>query len=164
MKEKDTSSKLPFSPSFRTAFLIGVGIMAAIDEIVFHQILAWHHFYDRATPAIALLSDGLLHAAELLALIAGFFLLSDLRRRQQLVRLFAWSGFFIGMGTFQIFDGLIDHKVLRVHQIRYGVDNLFLYDLGWNLAGVLLLIVGILIGLRGKRKLKKETLNKTNYN
>lgn len=26
-----------------TSFL-GIGLMAAIDEIVFHQILAWHHF------------------------------------------------------------------------------------------------------------------------
>ncbi|WP_460889450.1 DUF2243 domain-containing protein [Promicromonospora xylanilytica] len=32
--------------------------MAAIDEIAFHRILAWHHFYDYATPDIALVSDG----------------------------------------------------------------------------------------------------------
>jgi len=53
--------------------LIGIGLMAAVDEIVFHQVLSWHHFYDRATPPIALLSDGLLHSAELMLLIAGFF-------------------------------------------------------------------------------------------
>ena len=43
--------------------LIGVGLMAAIDEIVFHQLLSWHHFYDRSTSEVALMSDGILHAA-----------------------------------------------------------------------------------------------------
>jgi hypothetical protein len=32
--------------------LVGVGVMAALDELVFHQILAWHHFYDRSTSAV----------------------------------------------------------------------------------------------------------------
>ena len=123
--------------------------MAAVDEIVFHQILAWHHFYDQSTPAISLLSDGLLHAAELIALIAGFFLLSDLRRSHSLVARWAWAGFFIGAGGFQVFDGLVDHKVLRVHQIRYGVP-LLPYDIVWNLVGVLLLVVGIILWWRAR--------------
>jgi hypothetical protein len=53
--------------------------MAAIDQIIFHQILAWHHFYDWSTPAIGIMSDGFLHAAELLAIAAGGFLFADLR-------------------------------------------------------------------------------------
>ncbi|MCU1425319.1 MAG: hypothetical protein JWM51_1610 [Microbacteriaceae bacterium] len=56
--------------------------MAAVDEIVFHQLLAWHHFYDRATSDLALVSEGLLHAAELIALVAGFFLLAAARHRE----------------------------------------------------------------------------------
>ncbi|WP_143101915.1 DUF2243 domain-containing protein [Amycolatopsis marina] len=48
--------------------------MAALGEIVFHQILAWHHFYDRSTRPIGLLSSGLWHTAELLGLVAGFVL------------------------------------------------------------------------------------------
>jgi uncharacterized membrane protein len=34
---------------------MGVDFMAALDEILYHQILAWHHCYDRSTSAIALL-------------------------------------------------------------------------------------------------------------
>src|SRR5690554_3507436 len=82
--------------SFWSAFLIGVAVMAAVDEIVFHQILGWHHFYDNATLAIGLLSDGLLHAAELIALVAGFFLLADARRRSSFTPVAAWAGFFVG--------------------------------------------------------------------
>lgn len=122
--------------------LIGAGLMAAVDEIVFHQILGWHHFYDRATPPIALLSDGLLHAVELVAIVAGFFLYSELRRQRALAPHAAWAGFFMGAGVFQLFDGLINHKVLRLHQVRYGVD-LLPYDLAWNLAGLTLLLIGL---------------------
>lgn len=129
--------------------LIGIGLMAAVDEIVFHQLLAWHHFYDRATPAVALLSDGLLHSAELIFLIAGFFMFADVRRRQALVRASAWAGFFMGAGGFQLFDGIVDHKILRLHQVRY-VENVLPYDVAWNAFGLLLLVVGSVIYRRGR--------------
>ncbi|MGW4465062.1 DUF2243 domain-containing protein [Micromonospora sp. NPDC004704] len=130
--------------------LIGVGVMAAVDEIVFHQLLHWHHFYDRSTPALGLVSDGALHAAELVALVAGFFLLADLRRHGSLVPASAWAGLFLGLGGFQLFDGVVDHKLLRVHQIRYGVD-LVPYDVAWIAAGALMLVVGALLALRSRR-------------
>lgn len=147
-----TPSEPDFKRSFWTAFLIGVGIMAAIDEIVFHQLLAWHHFYDRSTPAWALFSDGLLHAAEIMAIVAGFFLLSDLRRRQQWDTAWAWAGFFFGLGSFQLFDGIVDHKILRVHQVRYEVENLLLYDLAWNGFALLLILAGWYFLRRARKK------------
>ena len=137
------------------AALVGIAVMAAIDEIIFHQVLAWHHFYDKSTPDIALLTDGLLHAAELIMIVAGFFLLLDLRRRQVLDERRAWAGFFIGAGAFQLFDGIVDHKLLQLHQIRYGVTDLWLYDLVWNLSGLLVLIIG-LVQLRRSRHLSTK--------
>ena len=137
--------------SFWGAFLVGVAIMAGVDEIVFHQILAWHHFYDRSTTAVALVSDGILHAAELFFLVAGFFVLADARRRASLSRRRAWSGFFVGLGLFQLWDGLIDHKVLRVHQVRYDVD-LLPYDIAWNASALVLLAIGVLIAARDHRR------------
>lgn len=125
----------------QAAALVGVGVMAAVDEIIFHQILAWHHFYDRSTTQIGLMTDGLLHAAELIAVVAGFFMLLDLRKQKALMTARAWAGFFLGLGSFQLFDGIVDHKVLRLHQIRY-VENLLPYDISWNAAGLLLLLIG----------------------
>jgi uncharacterized membrane protein len=133
--------------SVLAAGLIGVAAMAATDEVVFHQVLAWHHFYDRATPRIGLLSDGLLHAGEVLALIGGSFWLSDLRRRADLRPLAGWGGLLLGAGAFQVFDGLVHHKVLRVHQIRYGVD-LLPYDLAWSVAGVAMVLLGAVVTWR----------------
>lgn len=135
--------------SLWTTFLIGIGIMAGVDEIVFHQLLAWHHFYDQSTPAISLLSDGLLHAGELIAIVAGFFLFADLHRDHTLAPMWAWSGFFLGLGGFQVFDGIIHHKVLRLHQVRYDV-NLLPYDLVWNLGGLILIVIGIWLGFRAR--------------
>ncbi len=129
--------------------LIGVGVMAAIDEIVFHQLLSWHHFYDRSTSEVALMSDGFLHAVELVILVAGFFLFADLRRRHALHPLAGWAGLFLGMGGFQLWDGLVDHKVLRIHQVRYGVDTLP-YDLAWNGGALLLLAIGAVLWVRSR--------------
>ncbi|MCE7078661.1 DUF2243 domain-containing protein [Streptomyces sp. ST2-7A] len=142
---------LPPRRSLWVCALIGAGLMAAIDEIVFHQLLGWHHFWDRSTPAVGLMSDGLLHTAELLALVAGFTLLCDLRRRGALSRAHAVAGFFLGAGAFQLLDGLVLHKVLRLHQVRYGVD-LLPYDLAWNAFAVLLLAVGAGLAVRAHRR------------
>lgn len=135
--------------SLGAAALVGIGVMAAIDEILFHQLLQWHHFFDRSTPALGLVSDGLLHAGELLAVVAGFFLLLTLHRRRLLMVRWAWAGFFMGMGGFQLFDGIVSHKVLGIHQIRYGV-NILPYDLVWNLSALLLLGVGLWLWRRAK--------------
>lgn len=137
--------------SLRAAALVGIGVMAGIDEIVFHQLLQWHHFFDRSTPVIGLLSDGILHAAELIAIVAGFFLLLNLRRDRALVVSWAWAGFFIGMGGFQLFDGIVSHKVLGIHQIRYGV-NILPYDIVWNLSALVLLCIGLWLWRRAKAR------------
>ena len=136
--------------SLWAAVLLGVGTMAALDEIVFHQLLRWHNFYDLATPVVGIISDGFLHAGSLLALVAGVFVVADLGRSGALATAWLWAGAFLGAGGFQLFDGVVDHKVLRVHQVRYNVD-LLPYDLAWNAAGLVLLAVGVVLMRRARR-------------
>lgn len=138
------------SRALAATLLIGMGIMAAVDEIVFHQVLGWHHFYDQATPRIGLISDGFLHAAELIALVAGFFMYANLRARKQLAPIWAWSGLFLGAGGFQVFDGIINHKVLRLHQIRYNVD-IIPYDVAWITFGILLIAIGAVLLVKARQ-------------
>ncbi|MBW3545669.1 MAG: DUF2243 domain-containing protein, partial [Bacteroidetes bacterium] len=78
-----------------------------------------------------------------------FFMLLDLRRSRSLMKIRVWTGFFLGLGGFQLFDGIIDHKVLRTHQIRY-VENILPYDIAWNLAGLILLLIGIYLSRRAR--------------
>ncbi|WP_165065172.1 DUF2243 domain-containing protein [Marisediminicola senii] len=149
----DTARPAPVlrDKSFWSTFLIGVAVIAGIDEIVFHQLLGWHHLYDLSTPEVGLVSDGLLHAAELIAIVAGFFLFADARRRGSFSPIAAWAGFFVGGGLFQLWDGTINHKLLRLHQVRYDVD-LLPYDLAWNAAGFTLLASGAVLTVIAARR------------
>lgn len=133
-----------------SGFLFGCGIAGSIiDLFIFHLGLQWHHFYDLSTTRIALLSDGIFHALTWLITVWGLFMLADLRRYVRV----PWSRWAaavtLGVGIFQLFDGVVNHKILRIHQIRYGVD-LFVYDLVWIGSAVVLAIIG-LVGLWATR-------------
>lgn len=125
-----------------SGFLFGCGIAASmIDLFVFHLGLQWHHFYDLSTPEVALAADGVFHALGWFITVWGLFLLADVRRRGD-VPWRRWTGAVIaGVGAFQLFDGVINHKVLGIHQIRYHVD-LLPYDLAWIGSAALLLLLG----------------------
>ncbi|WP_203137166.1 DUF2243 domain-containing protein [Microbacterium sp. JZ31] len=124
--------------------LFGVGLIAFIDEAVFHQVLHWHHFYDRGTPELGLVSDGIFHALSWFATIAGLFLFADLRRRGAL-HLRRWiGGVLVGAGAFQLYDGTVQHKLFEIHQIRY-VEDLLPYDLAWNISAAVILAAGIVL-------------------
>ena len=43
----------------------------------------------------------------------------------------------------------MDHKLLRVHPIRYGVE-LLPYDIGWNVFALALLLVGAGLAIRAR--------------
>ena len=140
----------PRSANWWSGVLVGVGVAAFVDETVFHQLLHWHHFYDRSTPEAGLVSDGLFHAFGWFALVAGLFWFAALRRRDEL-RTTRWVGaLLVGAGVFQLYDGTVHHKLLGLHQIRYGVD-LLPYDLTWNLVAVVLVVVGVLVGRRDRQ-------------
>jgi uncharacterized membrane protein len=127
-----------------SGFLFGVGLVAFIDEMVFHQLLHWHHFYDKATNEIGLISDGLFHAFSWFATIASLFLFADLRRRRALLFKRWLGGVLLGSGVFQLYDGVIQHKLLRLHQIRYDVPILP-YDLIWNISAAAMILIGLLL-------------------
>lgn len=128
--------------------LAGLGTAAFVDEAVFHQLLHWHHFYDGGTPEAGLVSDGLFHTAGWLAIVAGLFLLADLARRRPagsaLLPRPWWGGLLVGLGGFELYDGLVQHKLFDLHQIRYGVD-LTPYDLTWNGLAVVAIVAGAVL-------------------
>ncbi|MDQ0736336.1 putative membrane protein [Arthrobacter agilis] len=130
--------------------LFGCGIVAFVDEAVFHQLLHWHHFYDRSTQAAGLVSDGVFHAFSWFATVASLFLFADLRRRGALSTRRWLAGILLGVGGFQLFDGLVQHKLLGLHEIRYDVD-LLPYDLAWNGAALVILVAGAFL-LRSVRR------------
>lgn len=124
--------------------LFGLGFVAFVDETVFHQLLHWHKFYDKSTVAIGLVSDGLFHAFSWFATVGALYLVADLRRKDALWHKVFWGGKLIGGGAFQLYDGTIQHKVMRIHQIRYDVD-IVPYDVIWNGSAIIMIAAGFLL-------------------
>ncbi len=137
------------SLNFWSGILFGLGLIAFFDEAVFHQLLHWHHFYDKSTPDIGLVSDGLFHAFSWFATVIALFMVAHLRKQKAWHRT-RWIGaVLLGAGVFQLYDGIIQHKVFKLHQIRYNVE-IFYYDFIWNISAVLFIIIGLVI-LRRKQ-------------
>lgn len=141
--------------------LFGLGLVAFFDEAVFHQLLHWHHFYDKSTTAAGLVSDGFFHSFSWFATIGSLFMFADLRREKAVIRTLWQGGILCGAGGFQLYDGIIQHKLMRLHQIRYNVDILP-YDLTWNITAAVLIIIGILLIKRSSRKVHTKE-NKIAY-
>lgn len=134
-----------------SGFLFGIGLVAFIDETVFHQLLHWHHFYDKSTTDIGLVSDGLFHAFSWFATIGSSFMFADLHRRNAFWLTRWWGGVLLGAGIFQLYDGTIQHKLMRLHQIRYNV-NILPYDLTWNIIAIAMIVAGTILIIRTRRR------------
>nr|MDH3154509.1 DUF2243 domain-containing protein [Bacillus licheniformis] len=61
--------------AFWGPFLFGVGIIAMIDGIIFHQLLQWHSVYMDTDRSHQIMSDGLFHLFSLVILFIGGILL-----------------------------------------------------------------------------------------
>lgn len=131
---------------FRVAVLLGVGLAGALDEILFHQLLQWHNLYVHTDQHGRIVSDGLLHLLSTAVLLAGALLLWRYARLVALVggRVLA-AGLLVGLGGFNLYDGTVQHKLLRLHPVREGVADQLPYDLAWNAAALALLVVGWLL-------------------
>ena len=125
--------------------LTGIGLAGTLDEVVLHQLLHWHHLYDRSTQAIGLVSDGIFHIISTLALGFGIAGAWRLRGAPQPV----WRAFFgwvlVAAGAFNMYDATVQHKLLRLHQVRPDASNWLPYDLTFGGIAFLTLIAGLLL-------------------
>lgn len=125
----------------RPGLLAGVGLAMTLDEVVFHQLLGWHHLVEESP----LSSDGVLHVLGTVALLVGTV---------QVVLRAPWSrrrltgAVLAGAGGFNVFDGIVDHELLRLHQVREGVEDTLPYDVARVSLSALVLLAGVLL-LRG---------------
>jgi len=104
-------------------------------------ILRAKAFFDRLEyPAVLHCKSG----ADRAGFVAALFLIGSLRRDRAVHPRRLVGGVLTGAGAFQLYDGLVQHKLLGLHQIRYGVE-LLPYDLTWNVLAVVLLVVGLVL-------------------
>ena len=129
---------------FAAALAAGVGLAGTLDEVLFHQLLAWHHFYDGDTTTVGRMSDGVFHLASTALLVWGVAAIARMRagaaRR-------TWAGVLLGAGGFNLFDGTVQHKLLGLHQVRH-VEDTLPYDVAFIATALLVVLAGGLL-LRG---------------
>lgn len=131
--------------------LTGIGLAGTLDEVVLHQLLGWHHFYDRSTPTAGLVSDGLFHLFSTTLLVIGVIQLVERRRTSPDPPRLALAGVLLGAGGFNLYDGTIQHKLLALHQVRANAPNNLPYDLAF-LAIAAVVFAGGVILLRRTRQ------------
>jgi len=126
--------------------VIGIGLVGTLDEVVLHQLLHWHHLYDRSTAAIGLVSDGLFHIVSTALLVWGVYRVWVDRGHPypRWVRRLA-AGICLGGGAFNLYDGTIQHKVLRLHQVRPDAANWLPYDIAFIGMAIIILLVGVVL-------------------
>ena len=130
---------------FWPGVLTGMGIAGTLDEVVLHQLLAWHHFYDRSTPTVGLVSDGLFHLFSTAVLVIGIIQLVERRRTSPDPPRLALAGILLGAGGFNLYDGTIQHKLLGLHQVRAGAPDNLPYDLAFLAIAATLALAGALL-------------------
>jgi uncharacterized membrane protein len=137
--------------------LLGVGFGAFFDGIVFHQLLQWHNMVSNVVPPsdtaalrLNVLADGLFHVgAYVITLLGVIVLWLRARRRLALPSPRELLGsLLLGWGLFNTVEGIVNHHLLKIHNVREVAD-----PLPWNLgflaiggAGLMLLGVWIIRG------------------
>jgi uncharacterized membrane protein len=127
------------------AVLVGIGVAGSLDEIVLHQLLRWHHFYDRDSQAAGLIADGIFHLGSTATLVIGLVLLMTRWRTAGGPLRQAAAGILLGAGGFNLYDGIIQHKLLGLHQVRAGAPNNLPYDLVFIAIAAVVLLAGLLL-------------------
>ena len=139
-----------------TGVILGIGVVGTLDEVVLHQLLQWHNFYVHADERWRIVSDGLFHLFSSTLLFVGAL---RLWAHRQLIgpihttRALA-AGILLGMGGFNLYDGTVQHKLLRLHPVREGVESSLPYDLVFNGVAAALVVSGWLLW-RGTRSSEK---------
>lgn len=148
-----TTSKTPV-PLLSAALILGIGIGGFIDGIALHQILQWHEMISARLPpttyvakSVNMFWDGIFHAVTLLVTIAGVVMLWKALRRNDVDRsgnLLA-GGLIAGWGLFNIVEGFFDHHLLKLHNVREVTPDKAVWNYGFLLFSVLLLVVGFAV-------------------
>jgi uncharacterized membrane protein len=147
-------------PLTSAATVLGIGIGGFIDGIVLHQILQWHEMLSNKLPPDTLVAksvnmfwDGIFHAFTLLVVITGIILLWRLLFRRDIShsgRLLA-GGLLLGWGLFNMVEGIIDHHLLKLHNVREITAHVDAWNYGFLGLSVLMIIGGFTVANQEKK-------------
>jgi uncharacterized membrane protein len=146
-------------PLTTAAMVLGIGIGGFIDGIVLHQILQWHEMLSNKLPpstlqakSVNMFWDGIFHAFTLLVVITGIILLWRLMGRKDIDRsgYLLIGGLLMGWGLFNIIEGIIDHHLLKLHNVREITSNVNAWNFGFLGLSIGMLAVGYALVSKSK--------------
>jgi uncharacterized membrane protein len=130
-----------------------------VEGIVLHPIAQWHNMLSNIVPPhtmddmrVNMTWDGLFHALTWAIALVGILLLrSSAYARAPIPSLQAFTGqLILGWGVFNL-EGVIDHQILGLHNVRE-VPNYTVYNLTFlAVGGVLFILLGWLLMRAGSR-------------
>ena len=133
---------------------LGFGLGALLDVFVFHLTLQWHHLlssiYSPGTISglrTNIYYDGVFSLAMVgVMILGGTVIWRELNRAERPYSSTRLLGsVLVGAGTFNLFDGIVDHYLLHIHDVVHATRAL---NPHWIGASVLLLGAGILVFTR----------------
>lgn len=141
--------------------VLGLGLGGFADGIALHQIAQWHNMGSAKVRPVTMAAmkqnmawDGWFHVATLLLTLMGvYMLLRDARMGRLLPDRRAFTGqLFLGWGTFNLVEGVVDHHLLQIHHVRDLPVHMPVFDwLFLAVGGAGFLILGMLLS-RGARQ------------
>jgi uncharacterized membrane protein len=149
------------TPAERAAAILGFGMGGFLDFIVLHLVLQWHHMISNRLPPVSLEAlqrnifwDGIGQVV-MWAIVAGgiWALLGAARGTRPIPSTLRFAGLFlVGWGAFNLLDGIVNHHLLRLHNVREDVADPLAWNLGFMVvAGVLLPLLGLWLARLGNR-------------
>jgi uncharacterized membrane protein len=159
-KEIQDEGSTPKPSRYVAGMLIDIGMGGFVDGIVLHQIAQWHHMLSNVIPPhtmrdmrVNMTWDGLFHALTWIVTLVGVLQLrSAAAARAVIPSLQAFTGqLILGWGAFNLAEGVIDHQILGIHNVRE-VPNYTVYNLTFlAVGGVLCILLGWLLMQAGSR-------------
>lgn len=155
-----------------SAIVLGIGSGGLIDGIVFHQILQWHAMLSNKMAPVTLVAksvnafwDGIFSGFCMLVILVGIVLLwkmlwrKDINRSSRLLA----GGMLLGWGFFNMIEGLINHLVLKLHNVREVVEGRTTWNLAFLGFAFVLIIVGYIL-VNTDRIAKQEARRRIQFN
>lgn len=142
----------PLAPPVRTIAaggLIGFGVAAWADELVFYHLLAWNNRVNTSTFELGQVLDNAVHVAGVFTPLFGLVLAAGARRTGGPFWRALLGGTLLGAAFFRLVDILVEHASTKLLQ-SHNPAEIALYDHVWSLVAWPLLCFGLL-ALTGAR-------------
>jgi len=144
--------------------MYGLGLGGFVDGIVLHQLLQWHHMVSgqesMSTVAgleVNTMADGFFHVLTWLLVVGASLVTVAYWRQGRLAP--SWSfhvgGLLAGWGIFNVVEGLVNHQLLGIHHVRDDLGGPLGWDIGFLVAGALLVLGGLMLQRAGERSCER---------